>query len=94
MELATKADIARLEGKIDTGIAATKVDFEKRFGDMEVRFEKRFGDMEVRFEKRFSDLEVRFGRLETLMIVLIGLAIIGMGFFSPVASDIVKTIAK
>jgi hypothetical protein len=57
MELATKADIARLEGEI------------KR--------------VEI-------DLKGEIKRLELFMKVLIGLAIIGMAFFSPNAAELIR----
>lgn len=68
VELATKEDIARLEGKIETEV----------------------GKIEGRFETEVAKLEGKLLRIEVFMKVLIGLAILGIAFFSPNAAELIR----
>lgn len=76
-EVATKADLAKMEG-------ATKADLVKMEGATKADLEKVRTDI-AKMEGR---IDARFAKLETMVMVLIGLAVVAIGMFSPVAAKL------
>ena len=71
--LATKADVARLEAKLDTGLAQ----MEARLTQMEAKLETRLAQMETKLETRLAQLQVK---LMTWTSVLAGIIIAVLKF--------------
>ena len=93
MELATKADIARLEGRIE-GLEGHIDGLEGRINGLEGQLRAEINGLEgvLRGEIKRVEVELKseIKRLELFMKVLIGLAIIGMAFFSPNAAELIR----
>lgn len=79
MELATKADIARLEGRID-GLE----------GWLRTEINGLEGVLRGEIKRVHVELRSEIKRVELFMKVLIGLAIISIAFFSPNAAELIR----
>ena len=75
VELATNADIEGLRGEIKGISLSTKADIGGLRGELKADIQELRGEIK---------------RLEVFMKVLIGLAVIGMTFFSPVAAELIR----
>ncbi len=87
-----RTDFAQLETKMEARFGSMETKMEARFGSMETKMEARFGSMETKMEARFGAMDSRITRIETMIKVLIGLAILAVGMFSPAASALFSTL--
>ena len=88
IELATKADIVRMEGKIDQVALTTKADIIR----IEGKIDQVALSTKVDIANLKADIEKRLVRMETLMKVLIGLSVLAMGLFSPAGVELIKLV--
>ncbi|WP_027186413.1 DUF1640 domain-containing protein [Desulfovibrio inopinatus] len=76
-----RKDVAQFETKI-----------EARLGAMDAKIEARLGAMDTKMEARFAAMDVRITRIETMLKVLIGLAVLAVGMFSPAATALFSSL--
>jgi len=55
--LATKKDLADVEGRLDSKIESTRADFNKAFGELDAKVERRFGQMATKIEANKTEIE-------------------------------------
>jgi hypothetical protein len=87
--LATKADIEELGGEIKAVAITSKADIEGLKGEIK-RLEGEIKGVSLSTKTDIGELRGDIKRLEVFMKVLIGLAVIGMTFFSPVAAELIR----
>ncbi|MBI5186972.1 MAG: hypothetical protein HZA01_14775 [Nitrospinae bacterium] len=104
-ELATKADIARLEGKIDAGIARLegKVDadiarlegkMDAGIARLEGKLDADIARLEGKLDADIARLEGRFEKLNQKLNFMIVLMIIALTLMNPVMAEVIKGFMK
>ncbi len=94
LELATKADIARLEGKIDSEIARLEGKIDSGLAHLEGKIDSGLAHLEGKIDSGLAHLEGRLdfhiarfeGELKSIrlwMKLLVAVGVIGMALFSP-----------
>ena len=82
-ELATKKDIEQLRGEV-------KTDNVRLRGELRADILQLRGELKTDIDQLRGELNTRMGRMEVMMKVLIGLAIIAIALFSPAVAEIMR----
>jgi len=68
-QMATKEDLARVEGRFTEKLANIETGFDEKLAGVETRFDEKLGGVENRFDEKLAGLETRFdGKLAGLEI--------------------------
>ena len=73
-----------------SGELATKKDIERLRGEVNTNIGQLRGEVRTDIEQLRGELNTRMGRMEVMMKVLIGLAIIAIALFSPAVAEIIR----
>ncbi len=83
LELATKADIARLEGKIDREIARLEGKIDSGLAHLEGKIDSGLAHLEGRLDFHIARFEGELKSIRLWMKLLVAVGVIGMALFSP-----------